>query len=175
MNYSTIAEIYAANSEIRDRFKETVNGLTEQQIESVPETGKWNVRQIVEHVAIVNEGMAKICSKLLSKAAAHSNPSDGSAKISDGFGSALEAVRDERLQAPEMVHPVHNFSIAFSMETLDRCEAIFAELRPRFETIDAVEPKFPHPLFGDLSAHEWLILSGAHEMRHLRQIRKLTS
>jgi len=175
MNYSTIAEIYSANEKIRERFKETVSGLTVEQIDFAPDGDKWSIRQIVEHVAVVNEGMAKICAKLLSKAADIGRPSDGSAKVAKGFGLALEAVRDEKLRAPDMVHPVNNFSIAFSIETLDRCEAVLAALRPRFETIDAGEFRFPHPLFGELSAHEWLILSGAHEMRHLRQIRELLS
>jgi len=40
-----------------------------------------------------------------------------------------------------------------------------------FETNDGNQNKFPHPYFGDLSAIEWLVLIGGHEVRHLRQIK----
>ena len=50
--------------------------------------------------------------------------------------------------------------------------AIYTE-KEKFQKVDGVEAKFPHPYFGDLSAQEWLVLSGAHEIRHLKQIRRV--
>ncbi len=74
-----------------------------------------------------------------------------------------------------MVRPVNHVPIADSIAKLDEQQAQYAELKAKFESVDGVEAKFPHPYFGDLSAQEWLVLSGAHEIRHLKQIRRVLS
>jgi len=38
---------------------------------------------------------------------------------------------------------------------------------------DVSNHKFPHPFFGDLTAAEWLVMLGAHEARHTKQIERL--
>jgi hypothetical protein len=72
-----------------------------------------------------------------------------------------------------MVRPINNIPIAESIAKLDELQGQYAEMKAKFETVDGVEAKFPHPYFGDLSAQEWLVLSGAHEIRHLKQIRRV--
>jgi hypothetical protein len=46
-------------------------------------------------------------------------------------------------------------------------------LRERFEKFDGGAHTFPHPYLGELSAVEWLALSGGHKIRHLRQIKRV--
>ena len=123
------------------------------------------IREVIEHVAIVNEGMSKICAKLLSKAEAAGGAGDGSLHVSPEFIAKLESIREEKMKAPEMVLPVNSLSVSASIERLDSGAALFADLRQKFETVDGTEPKFPHPLFSGLSAQEWLVLAGAHEHR----------
>ena len=53
---------------------------------------------------------------------------------------------------------------------MDETRQKLEELRPLFESIECSDVKFPHPAFGDMSAHEWLALLGGHETRHIRQI-----
>ena len=171
MEYKTVDDVYTANASIREKFKQSVAALTDEQLNAKPEGGGWSVAQIVEHVAIVNEGALRICSKLLGKGEAAGKTSDGSVTLSSAF---LAAGSDgQKLEAPEMVRPINNVPISDSFAKLDELQGRYAELKPRFETIDGVDAKFPHPYFGDLSAHEWLVLSGAHEIRHLKQIRRV--
>jgi hypothetical protein len=47
------------------------------------------------------------------------------------------------------------------------------ELRPLFESVECSDQKFPHPAFGELTAHEWLALVGGHEARHIAQIKRI--
>lgn len=173
MDYKTIEDVYSANAAIRRKFKEAISQLTDEQISAKPDPERWSIREVVEHVAIVSEGMSKICAKLLSKAT--ERPADGSLQISPEFFAKLESIREEKMKAPDMVLPIHSLSVAASLERLDSGEALFTELRPKFETVDCSETRFPHPLLGNMSAQEWLVLSGAHEARHLNQIRNLIS
>lgn len=173
MNYRSIEEVYNANIAVRNNFKETVSSYSSEQLEALPQGEKWSVKQIVEHVSLVNAGAVRICAKLLSKAESANRLSSGEFRISNTFIEKGIEVVDVKLEAPEFVHPVHGASIEESFSKLDENLRLINSLREKFEIFDGIEAKFPHPYFGDLSAQEWLVLSGAHEARHLKQIKKI--
>jgi len=173
MEYKTVDEVYAANAAIREKFKNAFLSLTDEQLNARPEAEAWSVAQIVEHVAIVNGGALRICAKLLGKGEAAGKSNDGSVLISPEFIEAGSSAVGQKLEAPEMVRPINNVPIADSIVKLDELQGQYADLKQKFESVDGIDAKFPHPYFGDLSAQEWLVLSGAHEIRHLKQIRRV--
>lgn len=172
MNYQSLEEAYAANGTARTKLKETVSALSEEQLNAFPEGEKWSISQIVEHVAMVNDGVVRICGRLLAKAEAAESPFVGFS-VSNDFVEKGAGIAGVKLEAPEIVHPVSGASVKDSLAKLDECSRSLELLREKFERFDGTDPKFPHPYFGDLSAHEWFVLSGAHEGRHLRQIRRI--
>jgi hypothetical protein len=172
MNYQSLDEAYAANGAARTKLKETVSALSEAQLSALPEGEKWSISQIVEHVAMVNDGVVRICGRLLAKAEAAERPSAGFS-VSNDFVEKGAGIAGVKLEAPEIVHPVSGASVKDSLAKLDECSSALELLREKFERFDGTDPKFPHPYFGDLSAQEWFVLSGAHEGRHIRQIRRI--
>ena len=173
MKYESIAEIYDGNERIRARLKDVVSRLTHEQLTAVPDGEKWNIQQIVEHISIVDESTIKICAKLLKKAQEAGVTSDGSVAISDGFVRRGQEISGIKVEAPSFVQPTGQRSISESLERLDQNADRLVELRPLFETVGCTGFTFPHPFFGEITAHEWLALKGGHEMRHIRQIEKL--
>jgi hypothetical protein len=173
MEYKTVDDVYAANAAIREKFKSVFASLSDEQMNAKPEGEGWSIAQIVEHVAIVNGGALRICARLLDKGEAAGKANDGSVVISPEFIEAGSSAVGQKLEAPEMVRPINNIPIADSIAKLDDLRGQYTQLKQKFETVDGVDAKFPHPYFGDLSAHEWLVLSGAHEIRHLKQIRRV--
>lgn len=173
MNYQNISEIYAANDKIRENLKATVGSLTEEQLNLLAEKGDWTIKNIVEHIAIVQEGMMKISAKLLSEAKAKGASASGEAKISASFLQKAVESRPAKFEAPERVRPTGTQTIAESFAKLDETRESLEELRPLFESVECSDFKFSHPFFGDLTAHEWLALVGGHEFRHISQIEKI--
>ena len=173
VEYKTVGDVYDANASIREKFKSSFASLTDEQLNTVPDGEGWSVAQIVEHVAIVNEGALRICSKLLGKGESAGKPNDGSVFISPEFIEAAASAIGQKLEAPEIVRPINNIPVADSVAKLDELQARYLDLKATFEGVDGTEAKFPHPYFGALSAQEWLLLSGAHEIRHLKQIRRV--
>jgi hypothetical protein len=57
---------------------------------------------------------------------------------------------------------------------MDENRTRLAELRPLFDSVDCSGHTFPHPAFGDLTAHDWLALLGGHETRHIAQIGRVS-
>lgn len=173
MNYENISEIYAANDKIRENLKATVGNLTDEQKNLVAEKSDWTVENIVEHIAIVQEGMRRISAKLLTEAKAVGAAAGGEAKISENFLQKAAEGRTAKFEAPDRVRPTGTQTIAESFVKLDETRAKLEDLRPMFESVECSDFKFPHPFFGDLTAHEWLALVGGHELRHLQQIKKI--
>lgn len=178
MNYQTIGEICEANAKIRRKLKAVIENLSEEQINSRLNESGWTIGEIVEHIAIVESGMAKICSRLLQKAGEENIPNDGSANISAEFieKAALIANRRERkAQAPEIVLPSGSLSIADSLAKMEETSKLLEQVRTGLETVNTQKYRFPHPFFGDLSATEWFALIGGHEFRHIDQIEEILS
>jgi hypothetical protein len=178
MNYQTIAEIYEANAKIREKLKSLVTDLSDEQINIRPNETAWTIREIVEHLAIVENGMAKISARLLQKSAEEDLANDGRANISREFLEKAGGIADRRtrkLQAPDIVQPGGTLSIAESFAKMEESAGILKQIRTGLETVNTQKYKFPHPFFGDLTATEWLSLIGGHETRHIDQIEEILS
>lgn len=173
MNYQTIDEIYAANEKIYEKLKSLVSSLSDEQANFLPEDEKWTVAKIVEHISMVENSMMRICAKLLREAQAKGETSDGRANITTDFLEKLSGTRGHKFEAPEMVHPPGNQTIAESLTKMEETRKNLEEMRALFESVGCAEAKFPHPTFGALNANEWLALLGGHEMRHTQQIARL--
>lgn len=173
MRFESISEIYAANQKTRERLLAVLCDVSDVEADKTTDDEPWSVSYITEHVAIVNNGMAGICSKLIEKARANGAASDGSLAIGDKFYEYIGMMATRKAEAPERVKPTGGVSVAESKERLDSAAAIFAGLREDFEALDLSEGKFPHPYFGDLTAVEWFAISGLHERRHTEQIVRL--
>lgn len=170
MKIETIEDAYTANAYIKNKLTAAVEKLSDEQALRSNDPAVWNAKHLVEHIAIVDEGILRICDKLLSRAEAAGLTSDGRCQLSDEFKTKTATAADEKLTAPDFVHPTGSPTIADSLAKLEETDEKFQALRDRFERFDGVKHKFPHPIFGDISAHEWLILRGGHAARHLRQI-----
>lgn len=178
MNYETITEIYEANTKIREKLRATIADLTDQQLNFRVDENSWTIREIVEHLAIVENGMASISARLLQKSGEENVSNDGRANISAEFSRAAASIADRqtrKLQAPERVLPSGNLSIGESFAKMEENGEILKQIRTGLETVKTQKHKFPHPFFGDMSATEWLALIGGHEIRHLDQIEEILS
>ncbi len=170
MRYETIADIYSANSRIRERLADTLSSVTEDEAVELPDGEKWSIAQIVEHLALVEDGTSRICAKLLNSARSDGATSDGTFVLTRGFGEKAVEIDGIKVEAPERVHPTGNLSIPQSMERLKASTSAFDALRPDLEQFDLTAHKYPHPFFGGLTAAEWLVMVGWHEQRHNKQI-----
>lgn len=173
MPYQSFAEVYAENDRVRERLIATVGTIDNEVAATRLNDEGWSVAQIVEHISIVDEGMGKICSKLLSAAREKGLTNNGSVHLSPEFIEGIENLATTKLEAPERVHPISGQTVAESLTRLAANRERLNGIKSLFEKFDSTEEKFPHPHFGDLSAAEWLVLLGGHEARHIEQIERI--
>lgn len=170
MKIEKIEDAYTANEYVRNKLVATVEKLSDELALRSADVAVWNAQQLVEHITIVDEGILRICDKLLSKAEAEGLTANGACELSDEFKMKTANAAEEKFVAPDFVRPTGAISIADSLKKLSETDEKFKALKERFENFDGIKHKFPHPLFGDLSANEWLVLRGGHAARHIRQI-----
>ncbi len=173
MSNQTIADIYTANDNIHAKLKATINRLDDVQLEFLPDGEKWTIAHIVEHIAIVKDGMSKISAKLLAQAQSAGKQADGKANLTENFAKKAAEARELKFEAPDRVRPTGKLTINESLAKMEESNQTIEKLRPLFETVECSDFKFPHPFMGELSATEWLALVGGHAGRHLRQIENL--
>lgn len=133
---------------------------------------RWSIANVVEHILLVEDGICRICTRLLEKARDENRPALGFAVISTAFADGLNSIAGEKKEAPDIVTPKGR-KIDESLAMLNEAGARLNDLRPMFLAFDSELSKFPHPFFGDMSAAEWLLLAGEHKKRHIRQMKKL--
>ena len=166
----TIGDVYENNDKIHAKTKEMVSVLSDEQGAKLPEGEKWTMAHLIEHIAIVQDGMMKISAKLLNEAKTADVKSNGETNITDNFKQKAAAAQQVKLEAPERVAPSGKMTIAEALAKMTETRRSLEDLRPLFETVECSDFKFPHPFMGDLNAYEWLTLIGGHEARHQKQI-----
>lgn len=172
LDFKSVDEIYEQNDRVRARLLELVSDLTDEEASTRTEKGDWTVSGIVEHLAMAEEGMAKVAGHLLKKAEEVGAETDG-VGISEALAGKLREWRDSKGQAPDMVQPTNKKPVAESLEMMAESRQHLAGIREKFGSVNGRSLTFPHPVFGPLTAQDWLALIGAHESRHVQQIEKL--
>jgi hypothetical protein len=174
MIYNSVTEIFDAIDNTRSRLYERVGTLSQEQEQFRPATDAWSVREIVEHLAILEESLSKLFRVMLSKAEAarkHGASAEPPPPMEPfTLDHCIERSLQEKYQAPESVRPSGSLPVAMLLERLRESRSLLRSLQPRLEATDLSRSLYPHPVFGPLNPYQWLALIGIHEERHLRQI-----
>jgi DinB superfamily len=141
-----------------------VEGLTDEQAAVKPAGGGWSALECVEHVAAAETLLLRRL-KTQSVVVPEELSRDREAAL-----YARLASRGKKVEAPEFVRPTGRFA------TLG--EAVGAFLDARERTVEWLKKcdfdlrlrAVEHPLLGQASAYEFILIMAAHPARHARQI-----
>lgn len=160
-----VIEMLEANTK---RFLADIENISDAQWNYKPATDSWSVAEVSEHITLSDGLLLSIAQRSLK------SPAD-SIKAHDLLGKeqvVIDKLKDRsyKAQAPESLRPLHRFP--------SRLELIEAFKQTRERTADYVKTTndslkdhvVPHPLFGDLTAYQWLVMIPAHANRHIDQL-----
>jgi uncharacterized damage-inducible protein DinB len=153
----------------RDKFLESIKGLSEEQWKFKPAPDRWSVAEVAEHIGISETTLFGMVTGQVMK-----SPADPSKRVAaKGKEDLIFKVipdRTTKAQAPEILKPVGRWA--------DR-EALTKEFKKNRETvIDFIETTQeplrdhfgPNPVFTELDAWQWILFMAAHSERHTAQI-----
>ena len=148
-----------------------MEGLDETACSTCPQQDGWSITGVLEHLAIMEERINIMLHRRLFQEGVppdHQPTEEENRSLAEGIAS-----RANRVTAPEIVCPQGRFKTA--------SEALSALKKARESTIafaanppgDLASVAVPHPLFGPLTGHQWLLAVAAHTDRHVRQIEEI--
>jgi uncharacterized damage-inducible protein DinB len=158
-------EIVKTLEKSREDLHSAVEGIAEAEARTKPAEGRWSVLECVEHVATVER---RFLGRLESAGQLESaiDPQREAGVL------AMVTDRNQQRQAPEIVQPSGRFaSLAEALADFDatRAQVIqFAEIRhDELRTLGS-----QHPLFGQVTGYELMLIIAGHACRHAAQIRE---
>lgn len=154
--------------ENRKRLLDSVQGLSKEQLTFRRSQDEWSIADCLEHIPIVEDiALARI------RKALEQPPDPGKqAEVAGKTDRIMRAVPDRsaRFQGPESVMPRRNWNdVSELIEAFESSRSWTVQFAS--ETQADLHSHFsPHPILKDLDCYQWLLLTGLHCERHVRQI-----
>jgi hypothetical protein len=133
-----------------------------------PAPDRWSPAEVVHHVAIVEQRLAKRLQSLAEQARALPPESDASS-IFTIVDTDRVAIRSTRFKTSELGEPRDTDA----SRVWSDFEAARRELKEVIRAADGLalnEVSAPHPALGPLTGYGWIAFAGAHAARHAAQI-----
>jgi uncharacterized damage-inducible protein DinB len=152
----------------RTRFLESFAGVSDAQSRRRPADGCWSILDTVEHICAAETHLFNLL--------VHSRrPRNANAPNREAIFMRALPDRSRKMQSPEPGKPTGRYA------TLELAAAQFRTIREEViqfvtatqEDLRATEVTHPHPLAGDVSSFEMVIIIAKHAERHALQIEEI--
>ena len=155
----------------RADLRRAVDDVPEALRERRPAPERWSAAEVVEHLSLVEGGIAKMLARPLSDAGL--GEEHDTSPVLGTLPVHRIVNRSRGVSAVDGSHPRGELGMNAAWAALDeRRSALLEAVRAADgRAIGAI--RFPHPVFGELNAYQWLVFVGAHEARHTAQIREI--
>jgi len=168
-----LTEIMIFVEEKRRELLDSVEGVPREKLVRRPSPNAWSVAENIEHLRMVESGIAQIIAKRVAQAReAGIGEEQATSSVMPSFARYGATLDSSILKTPERVEPKQNVDV---VEALDGLISSREALRSAVAAADGVplaEIKHTHPVVGELDLYQWLIFVGHHEARHHRQIER---
>lgn len=160
------AELITLLEDSRRQLEELTAHSSGEAWSQAPAEGKWSVGEVVEHLAMTEEGILGMAQGALTGEQDPEWETVADTTIQQLVG--ILGDRTQKFQAPESLQPAGEMS---REEALAKYAAARAKTLDYVRTVDG--PLKAHTAegpAGKMNAHQWLGLIGAHNLRHNAQI-----
>ena len=168
-----LAEILDYNEAARRRLLEAAQGVNPSFAEIRPRRGSWCVAEILMHLAMTEDLVARIISRsVLLGREQGVGPETSEESLLPSLDSLSITDSEKALVAPERITPARDATMEQALDALD---ASRRALRGALRDADGMSLGAltrPHPVFGALNIYQWALFVGKHEERHTSQIQR---
>jgi hypothetical protein len=153
----------------------TVDAVPEPLREARPSEEAWSVAEILEHLMIIEKGVAKLVALKLGELQTQVEPPKESAEDVPVDTTRFVALpnRAIKIPAPERVIPRGEMSAEEARSALAQTRGLLLDQLHAADGLALSSVSHPHPVLGTLNVYEWIYATGGHELRHAAQIREV--
>ena len=171
---ATLEEIWRENTTAREALLAEVRGLSETQLAFQPAPGKWSIGEILDHLCLAERSITRVVSKILQQAAGRGLIGEPGSMDVPPYRIDL-ATYNQPADAPESVRPSPEQPLDRLFSDLQESRERLLEVTGRADGRVVGNVTIRHFQLGELHFYQWLALEGAHEAKHLAQIRQIKS
>ncbi len=139
-----------------------------------PAPGRWSAAELLEHLARVESGCARVITK---RAAAARESGVGAEQGESSMLGALDGRhvtdRSRKLTAPDIVAPVGGFTRDAALDAITGSRAEFKRAIAVADGLALGEVRQAHVVLGELDLYQWILFVAQHEQRHLLQLEEI--
>ena len=171
--HARLAETMNYVEEKRRELLQSFEGVSGDRLCRRAASDGWSVAEILEHLRMVESGIARLITKRVSQAKeAGLGEEKSTASVMPSFDRYSTALESAVMQAPVTVQPRPNIDISEALEGLESSREALRAAVVSASGLSLGEIKHTHPILGELDLYQWLIFVGQHEGRHRKQIER---
>lgn len=169
-----IAELCSFIEGERAGVRAALAEMPPEWLERRPGPGEWTAAEVVDHLARVEQGVARIVERRVERALAEGllSPETDEGSVLDRLAHA-DVAGDHRAVAPEIVRPAADTGAADALSALEGSRAALHAALTAADGYALGQIVQPHPVLGELDLYQWVLFVGLHERRHCRQLRAI--
>jgi hypothetical protein len=171
--HTRLAELMRYTDDRRAELLAAIDNVPPDKRDIRPAPDLWSVAEVLEHLVMVEQGVARLIARRLEKAAGSLPQETETESLIGSLDRFALLDRENYMAAPELVRPRGTLSAEDAGSAL--AESRLA-LRAAVESGDGLALgalTAPHVLLGPLTLYQWVLFIGQHESRHARQIRDI--
>ena len=147
-----------------------VSRVPEQDRDRRPSPDRWSVAEVLEHLAMVERGVAKLIARRGRQSPA---PDQLPAQPLDEERVAKLRDRERRLEVPDFVRPAGTLSYADAARALEETRAGLRQAVVDADPASLDGYTYPHPVLGPITLRDWVHFVAHHEARHAAQVAEI--
>lgn len=130
----------------------------------------WSIAEVLEHLATVERGIAKLIAK---RGRQTPSPDEPPATPLDEARIAALRGRQRRIEAPEFVRPSGTLSAADALGALEETRERLRKALLEADPVSLDTCTHPHPVLGPITLRDWVHFVAHHEARHAAQVAEI--
>lgn len=168
-----LAEIVEFLDRTRADLLDSFEGATAPQLERKPGEGRWSVAEILDHLGIVEAGVAGMTDRLIARGRSEKIPKETSETSLLGTFDAFSFpnTRDP-FPAPYFVEPRADPDPDQVRVNLRHSREDLLAALEAADGMDLSKLTYTHAILGRLDLYQWTMFIGQHEARHTAQIKR---
>ena len=169
---AVLEEIWQKSAATRAALTSEVRGLSEAQLGFQPAPGRWSIGEILDHVCLSERSITRTISRILQQAAGRGQIGEPGMMETPEHRIDLDNY-NRSAGAPESVLPSPDRPLERLLAGLEESRLRLQEVTRRVDGRVVGNVTLPHFQLGELNVYQWLAIEGAHEEKHLAQIRRI--
>lgn len=171
--HARLAETMTFVEEKRRELLQSFEGVEGDRLCRKADSEGWSVAEILEHLRIVESGIARLITKRVGQAReAGLGEEKSTSSVMPAFEPIQTALDRGKMQAPVSVQPRVDVDISEVLEGLNSSREALRAAAVSASGLSLGEIRHTHPILGELDLYQWLIFVGQHEGRHKKQIER---